>query len=308
MKKITSKSKRSPLFYVGDKYKLVSQLNDLFPRDIDCFVDLFCGGGSVSLNCKAKSYIMNDSNPYIIQIHEFLNSKKFQFDNLVSEFYNLINNYKLSHSEISNCEEINKIKIEYPKTYFSKYNKDHYLKLRNDYNKYKNVERLYLLLVYGFNHMIRFNNRNEFNLPVGNVDWNKNVTKALHNYIDWVEKNSVDYLNYDFEDAISTIEFRKRDFLYCDPPYLITFSEYNKNWTEKEEIRLYSLLDQLDKKGIRWGVSNMLKHKGKKNNILDSWARSYNIFDIKSNYISRFDNSIKKDSQEIYITNYILGK
>lgn len=27
--------------------------------------------------------------------------------------------------------------------------------------------------------MIRFNKNGEFNLPVGNLDWNKNVTEAL---------------------------------------------------------------------------------------------------------------------------------
>ncbi|PHL17233.1 DNA adenine methylase, partial [Enterococcus faecium] len=35
------------------------------------------------------------------------------------------------------------------------------------------------------------------------------------------------------------------------------------------------------------------------------WGKKYNEYDIKSNYISRFDNTIKKDSKEIYITNYI---
>ena len=34
-------------------------------------------------------------------------------------------------------------------------------------------------------------------------------------------------------------------------------------------------------------------------------GKKYNEYDIKSNYISRFDNTIKKDSKEIYITNYI---
>lgn len=72
------------------------------------------------------------------------------------------------------------------KTYYSKYNKDAYLKMRQDYNKNKdNVLLLYLLLIYGFNHMIRFNSKGDFNLPVGNVDFNKNVYIALINYLNF---------------------------------------------------------------------------------------------------------------------------
>ena len=33
------KSIRSPLFYVGDKYKLMPQLKKLFPNDIDTYYD-----------------------------------------------------------------------------------------------------------------------------------------------------------------------------------------------------------------------------------------------------------------------------
>lgn len=55
-KKIKNKkvTLRSPLFYVGDKYKLMPQLNKLFPTQIENFYDVFCGGGSVSINAKAN--------------------------------------------------------------------------------------------------------------------------------------------------------------------------------------------------------------------------------------------------------------
>lgn len=299
------KAKRSPLFYVGDKHKLIGQLLELFPKEIHCFVDLFCGGGSVSLNNIARKFIMNDNNPYIIDIHRFLNKNKLNFNEMANGLYKIINEYNLSHSEKNIVLEIKELKKLYPKTYFAKYNKESYLKLRSDYNQTREIEKLYLLLIYGFNHMIRFNKNNEFNLPVGNVDWNKNVTTALENYIIWANNNDISYWNLDFEYATSLIDWNKDDFLYCDPPYLITFSEYNKNWTEKEEHRLYNLLNELHKKGIKWGLSNMLSHKGKENHILKEWSSQYSIFDIKSNYISRFDNSIKKDSREIYVANYI---
>jgi len=34
-----NKIKRSPLFYVGDKYKLMKQLAGLFPQEVDNFYE-----------------------------------------------------------------------------------------------------------------------------------------------------------------------------------------------------------------------------------------------------------------------------
>ncbi|MCA6073010.1 MAG: DNA adenine methylase, partial [Endomicrobium sp.] len=51
--------KRSPLFYIGDKYKLLKQLLPLFPARINNFYEPFIGGGSVFLNVSANGYILN---------------------------------------------------------------------------------------------------------------------------------------------------------------------------------------------------------------------------------------------------------
>lgn len=36
---------KSPLNYTGGKFKLLPQLLEIFPKDINTFVDLFAGGG-----------------------------------------------------------------------------------------------------------------------------------------------------------------------------------------------------------------------------------------------------------------------
>ena len=52
--------------------------------------------------------------------------------------------------------------------------------MRSDFNNDKDdMMLLYMLLIYGFNRMLRFNSKGDFNLPVGNVDFNKNVVNAL---------------------------------------------------------------------------------------------------------------------------------
>lgn len=298
---------RSPLFYVGDKYKLMPQLKELFPKEINNFYDVFCGGGSASINVKAKQFILNDVDEKIIELHNFLQEQSQEIESFINKMYEMIQYYGLSLSELGKNQVIEELKKEYKKTYFAKYNKKPYLKLRNDYNNDQaNTKLLYILLVYGFNHMIRFNKQGPFNLPVGNVDWNKNVSTALRNYAQWYNNNKVIVSSgMDFEKFVNSIAPQEGDFLYFDPPYLITFSDYNKLWGEDGERRLYKLLDTLDSKGVKWGLSNMYNHKGKTNEILLEWGKKYNEYDIKSNYISRFDNTIKKDSKEIYITNFV---
>jgi DNA adenine methylase len=58
MSKIIKKINRSPLFYVGDKYKLMKQLIELFPLSVNNFYEPFTGGGTVFLNIEAKKYFL----------------------------------------------------------------------------------------------------------------------------------------------------------------------------------------------------------------------------------------------------------
>lgn len=300
---------RSPLFYVGDKYKLMAQLTELFPRKINTFYDVFTGGGSASINTIANNYKINDIDKNVMKLHELLKRESKDIEHFIYKMSRIIEKYNLSHSELGKNKEIELLKQTYKKTYFSIYNKEAYLNLRDDFNQNQtNIELLYLLLVYGFNHMIRFNKKGDFNLPVGNVDWNKNVTCALRNYADWINYNKVELHNSDFMYFVKQNTYLENDFLYFDPPYLISLSDYNKLWNENSEKRLYSLLDKLDKNSVKWGISNLLKHKGKTNVILFEWSKKYNVYQIDSNYISRFDNSIKENSKELYVTNVKKGE
>ena len=51
---------KSPLNYVGGKYKLLPQLLPLFPKEIGTFYDLFGGGFNVGVNVEAERHIYND--------------------------------------------------------------------------------------------------------------------------------------------------------------------------------------------------------------------------------------------------------
>lgn len=294
---------RSPFFYVGDKFKLMPQLLKIFPKNISTYYEPFCGGGSSFLNVNANKYILNDVDEYMIKMHKMLaeNSHTPEMFNIIIN--NIENKYKLSASHKQDIIP-NELKKQFPKTYFAKFNKVSYEKMRNDFNVNKsNMELLYVLLIYGFNRMLRFNGKGDFNLPVGNVDFNQNVVDAINNYFHFAKNNDIKFSSLDFREFIKRQDFKQNDFVYLDPPYLITDSEYNKIWTEKDEMDLLNMLDELNSKGVRFAISNMVIAKGRTNQIFLDWAKKYKIYDIDSNYISYHDNT-NKTSKEVLVTNY----
>ena len=120
---MNTKIKRSPLFYVGDKYRLMKQLSDLFPQEINNFYEPFIGGGTVFLNVEAKKYFLNDIDKHLVNIHKFLisnakNSKKF-----FKDVEKIIYKHKLSHSYKKDIVP-DSLKKEFKKTYYARFNKD----------------------------------------------------------------------------------------------------------------------------------------------------------------------------------------
>lgn len=297
-------SKRSPLFYVGDKYKLIDELKTFFPQSIRFFVEPFVGGGSAFMNVEAQNYILNDIDTHVIQLHRLLCDNANNSDAFITDLFERANDYGLSCSFRQDYIP-DSLKLKYPKTYFAEFNREGYNQMRSDYNTStrRDPEILYLLLIYGFNRMLRFNARNNFNIPVGNVDFNQNVIDALNNYFEIVRQRNIQWSSLDFRQLLRGLNLNNQDLVYLDPPYLITFSEYNKLWNTDTESDLLSILDQLNAKGIRFAISNVTHYKGRVNELFLFWAQKYNIHNVHSNYISYHDNTIKKFN-EVLVTNY----
>ena len=304
------KTLRSPIFYIGDKYRLIPQLRTYFPTTINKFIEPFAGGGTVSLNIKANEYYLNDINKYVYILQNFLLESAKNKINFFESINFLIDKYGLSASykeDIIPAE----LKQNFKKTYYAKYNKNAYEKLRYDFNQKADTGTLdeeaklmlYILVIYGFNRLIRLNSKNQFNVPVGNLDFNKNTVKTLNQYFNWTKNKVIKWYNLDYREFLTSIKIADKDFVYIDPPYLITSAEYNKLWNEENEYDLINLLDNLNKKNIRFAVSNIIEYKNKKNYIFDDWSRNYNTYAIKSNYISYHNNSIKQ-LKEVLVTNY----
>lgn len=295
---------RSPLFYVGDKYKLLKEIKPLFPNYIRKFVEPFVGGGSVFMNVNAEQYFLNDIDENVIDIHKMLCSYAEDSCAFFKYVDKVVDKYKLSCSYKKDIVP-EELKRQFVKTYFAKFNKSGFEKLRADYNssKDRSVQMLYILMIYGFNRMLRFNKEGNYNLPVGNVDFNTNTIQALSNYFQLVSDKNPYWFNMDFENFVECLDLNEQDLVYLDPPYLITFSEYNKLWNCDAERRMLLMLDQLNEKGIKFAISNVTHYKGNINELFLNWSQQYICHSIKSNYISYHDNTMKKIT-EVLITNF----
>lgn len=296
--------RRSPLFYVGDKYKLMEQLLKFYPNKINTFFEPFTGGGTVFLNTQAKKYVLNDLDQNLIKIHKYLVKRSTNPQIFYTEVKGIIRKYGLSRSYLEDIVP-HGLRKQWPKTYYARFNKVGYDKLRVRVNKRISNDPLilYILLIYGFNRMLRFNGGGKFNLPVGNVDFNRNVVKALDTYFDFVRNKEIYFDSLDFRKFINEQKYTSNDFVYLDPPYFITESEYNKLWDLESEIDLLRAIDRLDKKGVRFALSNVTHYKDKKNEVLIRWMKKYNVHHIKSNYIN-YHNNGQKNIREILVTNY----
>ena len=295
---------RSPFFYVGDKYKLLPQITQLFPKDFERIIEPFVGGGSVFLNTEAPEVLANDLDSNVIEIHELLFLQGEKMDQFISKFAKLARSYDLSCSFDGDLVP-DDVRREFPKTYFAHLNRPGYAKLKEKYNcsKKRDALELYALMIYGFNRMLRFNRDGNFNIPVGNVDFNPNVVRALQGYSSRTVGRKVSFSNLEFEVFLDSIKYRKGDFLYVDPPYLITRSEYNKGWDESCELRLYELLDRLNALGVKFALSNVEVYGDRSNEILEKWMQKYQVHVVSSNYINYFDNG-KKSLKEVLVCNY----
>ena len=110
--------------------------------------------------------------------------------------------------------------------------------------------------------------------------------------------------------SLRKCKFYDIDIIYCDPPYLITTGSYNdgnrgfKDWKEEEELKLYKVLDELDKKNVRFALSNVIEHKGKENKLLKEWSKKYKVIYLTSDYSNSSYNTTREKSIEVLIVNY----
>ena len=277
---------KSPLNYVGGKYKLLPQLLPLFPKEIGTFYDLFGGGFNVGVNVEAERHIYND------KLHPVTNLLLDMYQNDISILLENIDEYIADYG-------------------LSKTNKEGYLRLRSDYNEIPEPFRpscaLYALLAHSFNNQVRFNGAGEFNQSFGKREFNPTLRKRFVAFVDKLQTLDVRFYSKDFRE-FEVDAFDKRDFIIVTPPYLLSLATYNENggWTERDEKDLYTFLNGIGGE-VKWAMSNVLETKGERHSLLESWVRKsgYKIHYLNADYSnSNHQRKSRAPDVEILVTNY----
>lgn len=277
---------KSPLNYVGGKFKLLPQILSLFPDNINTFYDIFCGGCNVGVNIKANKIVCNDKEQVVI--------------NLMNDWKQINSNQALKLLE----ETIDKYKL-------SKTNEEGFKNIRNDYNRgEQSWHMFYAMLTNAFNYQIRFNKNGEYNMPFGRNRsyFNPTLKSRFVKFIDRLNNINIEFLNKDFR-YLEPKELNDKDFVYFDPPYLVTCATYNEKdgWNQQNDIDLMDLCDKLNENNIKFAMSNVLENKGKINELLKEWSNKYNVYHLDKTYGNcnyHTKDKSKNSTDEVLITNY----
>lgn len=270
---------KSPLNYSGSKDTLLPMMIPHLPKHIGTFVDCMGGAFNVGANVGAmdKVYYL-EYNRYVYEIMEMLVTQP-------------------PEETIRQIEEIVK---EYG---LSKKNKAAYLRLREHYNQEeKTAIHLFVLQIYAFQNMIRYNSSQRMNTPVGNNEYCEGIAQRIRNFVVRAPEYELlcgSYRSLDFK------QFPADTLFYFDPPYFITNAEYNdgkrgmEGWNAQNEMELLHYLYELDQAGYQFMLSNVVSHNGKVHHVLLDWVKEHGY-----NLIRIGKTGIKYPREEVLITNY----
>lgn len=273
----------SPFNYMGGKRRILPLIlgkvvDNWNIGDYDTVCDLFCGGGTVGINIPSKTLHMNDLEGHMTSFFEYL--KTVDIEEMLLCIDDIIRNY-------------------------NPYTKEGYYRLRNDYNENQTPLVFFVLTCHSFNYLINFNQKGEFNVPNGLRTYCNSIKDRLISFTREIQKRDPIITNKDFRD-IDLSDYGSNDFVYADPPYLISDAKYNRFWSEKEEHDLYDILKELDKQGCKFALSNVFENKGLENKTLKEFSKKYNVLypNIGYNNCVYHRNDKTSKTVEVLITNF----
>lgn len=285
----------SPIFYMGNKKKLIARgLCNLFPKEgIDTFYDLFAGSAIVSMNCPHQcKIVVNDINPNLIKFYRMFQSESAEA--IITHILNNIEKFGLKRTSVNQ-------KSDEAEIY-----KSRYIALRDYTNSSKDWKDIYTCMFYAFSQQMRFNGKGEFNMPFGNRAFTEQKEQYIRNGCEFFHNPNVVITNSDFR-QIDIDMIDKHSFVYLDPPYFNTTATYNENtgWSIPDELDLFTLCEQLDSHGIKFGMSNVFQCKGKENTHLIDWCTKcgWRVFTFDG-FTYMACGKGNSQAKEVYICNY----
>lgn len=250
-----------PIKSQGIKTKLVPWVKSIVPRDFyGLWIEPFMGTGAVAFNIAPANALLCDTNPHLVNFYSSLACGEISTA--------IVRDYLFEEGRI-----------------LLEKGEDRYYVVRERFNKHHSPLDFLFLNRAGFNGMIRFNRKGEFNIPFCRKPQRfaqAYMTKIV-NQVSCVEKllrtKTFVFKCQDFSQTIK--DAGPRDMIYCDPPYIDRHVDYYGGWNESNEIRLYKALAGFEGKFI---LSTWHHNDFRENEYIKTLWRRFNILTMDHFY------------------------
>lgn len=272
----------SPILkWVGGKRQLLKEIKGLIPKQITTYVEPFIGGGALFFDLQPNKAIINDYNEELINVYRVVKEEPEKLLIILEEHHKL------------NSED-----------YFYKIRaldrNDNY----KDMSYIEKAARIIYLNKTCYNGLFRVNQAGQFNTPYGKYK-NPNIINrptilAMSKYFN--EMKSLKIISGDYANTLKGL--KKGSFVYFDPPYLpISSSSSFTGYTDQgfgydEQVRLKTECDKLNKRGIRFMLSNS-DHP-----LIRELYKEYTIITVRANRAINSNVNKRGEINEVLVINY----
>lgn len=268
------------LKWVGGKRKLIPEIKKMLPGGLSkyTYYEPFVGGGALLFDLQPTQAVINDSNEELINVYTVIRDHP-------KELIDELKKHKNTPEYFYEIRSIDRKPI---------------------FNNISNIERASRIIYLNktcYNGLYRVNNSGKFNSPFGKYKnpniINESVIKAVSNYLNNAQ---VEILNVDYEVPLRNVS--KNAFVYLDPPYhpiskSSNFTGYVRGgWGEKDQLRLRDICNNLNKKGVKFLLSNS------SSDFIKEIYDEYNIHTVRASRSINSDSSKRGKVDELLIRNY----
>lgn len=225
---------RPPLKWAGGKYRLLDRIISALPSG-KRLVEPFVGSGAVFLNADYPSFLLCDLNEDLINFFRWLSAEKYAFIARSKEYF----------SPDFNCQ-------------------GKFYELRERFNSIPYGEERAAVFLYlnrhGFNGLVRYNSKGEFNTPFGRYASPYFPHKEMGAVADKATRCELEFVVKDFREIFSSLH--PGDVIYCDPPYVTlsdtaNFTSYTSSqFSHKDQEDLSECASAASRKGHTVVLSN----------------------------------------------------
>lgn len=278
---------QSVIKYHGGKAKELKHFLKYIPDTFNRYIEPFVGGGALYFHLEHKASIINDINSRLINFYCELRDK---FPEMKAQLDELERTYQINQNKFK-C-----LKAIHPDDYVTNDNEVLYYHMRDIYNhpddSYLNSVVYYFINKNAYSGLVRCNKKGEFNVSFGNYkSFNANSVTQEHSDL----LKTAEIYNKDYKEIFELA--KEDDFMFLDPPYDCTFTNYGnaEAFDESKQRDLAENFKNLSCRALMVIGKTPLTTELYGKHICDEYAKQYSV-NVK--------NRINSSAMHIVVKNF----